>query len=181
MISRIVAVVGLTLAVVLAPLTIDAAPLGNQVGDAPSECLRFPAGSPGARQPWGGQALRDTLVAFPLSAHRLGPLMASYAYATDLHLNGAVHVVIIGKATDPRTAALWRGAQAAVRPGKTIAAYDPDGIDADRLPAPVAAMLRQQAGAPGPRAYVCSGTVCSLPQQDADALRELVERLARRP
>ena len=124
---------------------------------------------------------RDTLAAFPLSVHRLGPLVASYAYAADLQLNGAVHVVIAGKATDPRTDALWRGALRAFRPGKTVAAYDPDTIDLGRLPAPVAAMLRQQAGTPAPRAYVCSGTVCSLPQGDADALRGLVERLGRRP
>jgi hypothetical protein len=124
---------------------------------------------------------RDALAAFPLSAHRLGPLVASYAYAADLQLNGAVHVVIAGKATDPQTDALWRGALRAFRPGKTVAAYDPDTIDLGRLPAPVAAMLRQQAGAPEPRAYVCSGTVCSLPQGDADALRGLVERLGRRP
>ena len=54
-----------------------------------------------------GQALD----AFPLSAHRLGPLAATYAYAVDLHLNGTVHVVIAGKATDPRTTALRRSAR----------------------------------------------------------------------
>ena len=124
---------------------------------------------------------RDTLAAFPLSAHRLGPLAASYAYAVDLHLNGAVHVVIAGKATDPRTGALSRGALRAFRPGKTVAAYDPGTIDPDRLPAPVAAMLRQPAASSEPRAYVCSGTLCSLPQQDPDAVRGLVERLGRRP
>jgi len=41
-------------------------------------------------------------------------------------------------------------------------------------------MLRQTDGAE-PRAYVCSGTVCSLPQTDAERLRELVERLGRKP
>jgi len=124
---------------------------------------------------------RDTLAAFPLSAHRLGPLTASYAYAADLHLNGAVHVVIAGKASDPRTGTLARGALRAFRPGKTVAAYDPETIDPGRLPAPVAAMLGQPAAVSEPRAYVCSATLCSLPQQDADALRGLVERQGRRP
>ena len=67
------------------------------------------------------------------------------------------------------------------RPGKTVAAWDPDTIDPARVPAPVAAMLRQQAATSEPRAYVCSGTVCSLPQRDAVALRGVVERLGRRP
>ena len=92
-----------------------------------------------------------------------------------------MHVVIAGKATDPRTGALARGALRAFRPGKTVAAYDPRTIDPGRLPAPVAAMLGQPAAVSEPRAYVCSGTVCSLPQLDPDALRGLVERLGRRP
>ena len=124
---------------------------------------------------------RETLAALPLSAHALGAQLASYAYAADVHTGGAVHVVIAGQPMDPRTAALWRGALRAFRPGKTVAAYDPDAIDATRLPPPVAAMLRQALGEAGPRAYVCSGLVCSLPQRDADALRGLVERLGRAP
>jgi uncharacterized protein YyaL (SSP411 family) len=123
----------------------------------------------------------DTLTAFPLSAHRLGPFVASYAYAVDVHLNGAVHVVVAGRANDPRTGELWRSALQAFRPGKTVVAYDPATIDLGLLPAPVAAMLRQQAASPEARGYVCSGTVCSLPQGDATALRSLVERLGRRP
>jgi uncharacterized protein YyaL (SSP411 family) len=44
----------------------------------------------------------------------------------------------------------------------------------------VAAVLRQQRGLDEPRAYVCSGNVCSLPLSDAERLREMVERLGRR-
>jgi uncharacterized protein YyaL (SSP411 family) len=123
---------------------------------------------------------RDTLAALPVPAPQLGWRFATYAYAADLHVNGALHVVIAGKTPDPRTRGLWRGALRAFRPGKIVAAYDPDLIDAAAVPAPVAAMLRQTAGA-DPRAYVCSGTVCSLPQNDAERLRELVERLGRKP
>lgn len=127
-------------------------------------------------------AATDTLAALPASALPLGPQVATYAYAADVHVNGALHVVIAGKAADPRTRTLWRGALRAFRPGKIVAAYDPDLIDAAAVPAPVAAMLRQTSGAE-PRAYVCSGTVCSLPQTDAERLRELVEYLGggRRP
>jgi uncharacterized protein YyaL (SSP411 family) len=123
---------------------------------------------------------RETLAAIPVSAHRLGPLAAGYAYAADVHVNGAVHVVVAGKAPDPLTRVLWRGALRAYRPGKIVAAYDPAGLDASAMPAPVAAMLRQTVGS-DPRGYVCSGTLCSLPQSDGERLRELVERLGRRP
>lgn len=123
---------------------------------------------------------RETLAALPGSARPLGPRAATYAYATDVHVNGALHVVIAGKAADPRTRMLWRGALRAFRPGKIVAAYDPDVIDAAAVPAPVAAMLRQTPGAE-PRGYVCSGTVCSLPQAGAEGLRDLVERLGRKP
>jgi len=124
---------------------------------------------------------RDTLSAMPLSAHRLGPLVATYAYAADLQVNGALHVVVAGKTADSRTRVLWGGALRAFRPGKIVAGYDPDTSDPATVPPPVAAVLRQQADAPEPRAYVCSGTVCSLPQSDAERLRDLVERLGRRP
>ena len=123
---------------------------------------------------------RDTLGALPGAAQPLGPRFAAYAYAADVHANGALHVVIAGKAPDPRTRVLWRGALRAFRPGKIVAAYDPDVLDTAAVPAPVAAMLRQTDGAE-PRAYVCSGTVCSLPQTDAERLRDLVERLGRKP
>ncbi len=59
--------------------------------------------------------------------------------------------------------------------------YDPDTSDLAAVPPPVAAVLRQQTAVREPRAYVCSGNVCSLPQTDGDRLRELVERLGRRP
>jgi uncharacterized protein YyaL (SSP411 family) len=124
---------------------------------------------------------RDALLAMPPSADRPGPRIAGYAFAADVHVNGAVHVVIAGKTSDARTRALWRGALRAFRPGKTVAGYDPDGSDLASVPAPVAAVLRQQPDTAEPRAYVCSGTVCSLPQSDAERLRELVEGLGRRP
>jgi uncharacterized protein YyaL (SSP411 family) len=124
---------------------------------------------------------RDTLLALPRPPQPLGPALAGYAYALDVHLNGAPHVVVAGKAGDARTRALWLGALRAFRPGKIVAGYDPDVSDLGTVPAPVAAVLRQQAHVAEPRAYVCSGTVCSLPQSDARQLRDLVEQLGRKP
>lgn len=122
---------------------------------------------------------RDTLAAIPIPAE-VGPSLATYAFALDLFANGAPHVVVAGKAGDARTRSLMRGALAAFRPGKIVAGYDPETSDVATVPPPVAAVLRQQAEAGEPRAYVCSGTVCSLPQNDPERLRELVERLGRR-
>jgi uncharacterized protein YyaL (SSP411 family) len=87
---------------------------------------------------------------------------------------------VAGKATDARTRGLWRGALRAFRPGKIVEGYDPETSDLATVPPPVAAVLRQQTDASEPRAYVCSGTVCSLPQSDPERLRELVETLGRR-
>jgi uncharacterized protein YyaL (SSP411 family) len=123
---------------------------------------------------------RETLAARP-AAPPLGPALAGYAYAVDLVANGVPHVVVAGKTADPRTAALLRGGLRAFRPGKIVERYDPEVSDLAAVPPPVAAVLRQQVAATEPRAYVCTANVCSLPQTDGDRLRELVERLGRRP
>ena len=117
---------------------------------------------------------RETLAALPPSP-TLGPALAGYAYAVDLVTNGVPHVVVAGKSADARTDALMRGALRAFRPGKIVERYDPE------VPPPVAAVLRQQVAQAEPRAYVCTGNVCSLPQTDGEGLREMVERLGRRP
>lgn len=124
----------------------------------------------------------EALSALPGAARPPGPRHAAYAYAADVHVNGALHVVIVGQAPDARTRALWRGALRAYRPGKIVTGYDPAVIDAAAVPPAVAAMLRQTAGAE-PRAYVCSNNLCSLPQTDPERVRELVETLGggRRP
>ena len=123
---------------------------------------------------------REALAALPVAAHPPGPSLATYAYALDVLLAGAPHVVVAGRAADARTRGLWRGALRAFRPGKIVEGYDPDTSDLGSVPPPVAAVLRQQTEVSEPRAYVCSGTVCSLPQSDPERLRELVESLGRR-
>jgi uncharacterized protein len=123
---------------------------------------------------------RETLAALP-PAQPLGSALAGYAYAVDLSVNGAPHVVVAGKTADARTAVLLRGGLRAFRPGKVVERYDPELSDLAAVPPPVAAVLRQQAAVTEPRAYVCTGNVCSLPQSDGERLREMVERLGRRP
>jgi uncharacterized protein len=123
---------------------------------------------------------RETLAALP-SAQPLGSALAGYAYALDLVVNGTPHVVVAGKTSDARTGVLLRGGLRAFRPGKIVERYDPEKSDLAAVPPPVAAVLRQQGAQTEPRAYVCTGNVCSLPQSDGERLRELVERLGRRP
>ena len=123
---------------------------------------------------------RETLAALP-PAQPLGSALAGYAYALDLSVNGAPHVVVAGKTADARTGVLLRGGLRAFRPGKIVERYDPELSDLAAVPPPVAAVLRQQSAQSEPRAYVCTGNVCSLPQSDGERLREMVERLGRRP
>ena len=123
---------------------------------------------------------RETLAALP-PAQPLGSALAGYAYAVDLSVNGAPHVVVAGKTADARTGVLLRGGLRAFRPGKIVERYDPEQSDLAAVPPPVAAVLRQQSAHTEPRAYVCTGNVCSLPQSDGERLREMVERLGRRP
>ena len=101
---------------------------------------------------------RDTLAALPRSAQPLGPRVATYAYAADVHVNGALHVVITGKAADPRTRMLWRGALRAFRPGKVVAAYDPTSSTWRRPGAGAPCCDRRPGGAARVRVR---GTVCS--------------------
>jgi hypothetical protein len=122
---------------------------------------------------------REALAALP-AAEPLGAALAGYAYAADLAVNGAPHVVVAGKTADARTGVLLQGGLRAFRPGKIVERYDPDVSDLAAVPPPVAAVLRQQAAVTEPRAYVCTGNVCSLPQSDGERLRELVEQLGRR-
>ena len=123
---------------------------------------------------------RDTLASLP-AAQPLGLVLAGYAYALDLAVSGVPHVVVAGKTADARTGALLKGGLSAFRPGKIVERYDPDASDLSAVPPPVAAVLRQQAAQTEPRAYVCTGNLCSLPQSDGERLRELVEQLGRRP
>jgi len=92
----------------------------------------------------------------------------------DYHLNPPAHAVIIGKRSDPSTVALWRAALGAFRPGKIVAAYDPTKAELAQLPSTVAGAARKGLEDGKPMAYVCVGSVCSLPTGDPLAVSSLV-------
>ncbi len=114
------------------------------------------------------------LRAFAGTAPQYGRYAAGYALAVDLHLHPPAHAVIIGARSDSRTQALWHAALAAFRPGKIIAAYDPALVAPTELPPPVAAAMRTTRAAGLPQAYVCVGTVCSLPTAEPKEVGTLV-------
>jgi len=109
---------------------------------------------------------QETLKAFAGSASKFGYLAGTYALAVDLYRNPPTQAVIIGRKADPRTLALWRAALGAFRPGKIVAAYDPDEVKPETLPPAVAAALGDAKAAGVQRAYVCVGVVCSLPSSE---------------
>lgn len=120
-----------------------------------------------------------TLKAFAGSAYRFWHLVATYGLAVDLYLNPPTQAVIVGRKADPRTVALWRAALGAFRPGKIVAAYDPDEVRPESLPPAVAAALGDARASGGPRAYVCAGIVCSLPSSDPKETASLVQTFGR--
>jgi hypothetical protein len=122
---------------------------------------------------------RETLAALDGSASRLGPLVATYAYAADLYSRGSVHAVIVGRRDDARTRFLWREALAAFRPGKTVIVYDPARTDPGEVPPPAAAMLARATVDQAPRVYVCTASLCSLPTWEAARARSLIETFGR--
>lgn len=120
------------------------------------------------------QRAEQLLEAFAGSSAGSGRFAATYALAVDLHLHAPAHAVIIGSRSDPRTRALWQAALAAFRPGKIVAAYDPDRVTLAELPPPVAAAMRNTRAVGAPQAYICVGTTCSLPTTDPTAVGRLV-------
>ena len=102
-------------------------------------------------------AARETLRAFAGApgSHRIHA--ASYALALGLYLDPPAHAVIIGKRSAPETGALWRAALRAYRPGKIVAAYDPEEVKIESLPPAVAAAVRIGQQDRKAKAYVCVG------------------------
>jgi uncharacterized protein YyaL (SSP411 family) len=99
---------------------------------------------------------------------------ATYALALDLYLNPPAHAVIVGTRVAPETQALWTAALRAHRPGKIVAAYDPEEVAIESLPAAVAAAVRIGQHDRKAKAYVCVGPTCSLPTTDPEEAAKLV-------
>lgn len=125
------------------------------------------------------QRAKQILEVFAGSAPKSGAFAASYALAADLHLHPPAHAVIIGRRSDPRTLALWQAALMSPRPGKIVAAYDPDLVKRADLPPPVAAAMQAAQAAGVPQAYICVGIACSLPTTEPDAVSALVRTFKR--
>lgn len=126
-------------------------------------------------------AARETLRAFAGApgSHRIHA--ASYALALGLYLDPPAHAVIIGKRSAPETGALWRAALRAYRPGKIVAAYDPEEVKIESLPPAVAAAVRIGQQDRKAKAYVCVGPACSLPVTDPEKVMELVVSFGKKP
>lgn len=155
------------------PFVDDEMPAGNPLAAVVLERLHGLTTDPDYRR-----RAREVLAAFPGSAARLGPLVATYGYAADQFHRGSLRAVIVGAREDPRTETLWRAAARAFRPGKMVLTLDPASQERDWVPAPVAAVLAAATGGM-PQAYVCTGSVCALPVSDPDRVRALVEGFGR--
>ena len=124
---------------------------------------------------------KDTLRAFAGGAEPPGIRAAGYALALDFLLNPPPHVVIIGRRSASETQALWRAALKAYRPGKIVAAYDPDEVRADALPPAVATAVKIGKLDPRPKTYVCVGLACSLPTTDPKKVADLIKNFGKKP
>ncbi len=112
---------------------------------------------------------RETLAALAGQSEGLGSLGGALALALDLYVEPQAQVVVVGRGSDSRTLALWRRALAAFRPGKVVLLSDASRPPGPDVPEPVRAKLAASRAEAGPTAYVCAGTVCSVPLRDPAA------------
>ncbi len=120
-----------------------------------------------------------TLAAFAGAAKGSGLFGSSYAMALRMHLDKPPQTVVIGPAGEQLTQELERAAWHTYRPGRVVASYDPEVVDLENLPPPVAAAARVFADDPEPRAYVCVGTTCAPPTSDPAQVATLVRDYGR--
>ena len=94
----------------------------------------------------------------------------------DRLIRGSVDVVLVGPRKDERTQALAGAVFAKWLPNRTVAWLDPD----DETSRAACALLAADKPAHDvPVAYVCHGRTCSLPVSSPDALRALLDEVAR--
>jgi uncharacterized protein len=105
-----------------------------------------------------------------LAGSAAGSTLGTLGLALEEHARGDTIVAIAGDRADRRTAALWRAALAAYRPGKVIVRVDSPQLKGGALPPALAAMYRASRGRKVPLAFVCAGTACANPVADASAL-----------
>ena len=106
---------------------------------------------------------RLTIETFAGRARDEGAFMAALGIAAQEYLEYPTTVVVIGSAGDPVAASLHRAALTTFRPGNIVLRIEPDRVDRDQLPAAVRPVLDGVGPERWPLAFVCSGTICSLP------------------
>jgi uncharacterized protein len=112
-----------------------------------------------------GELLDD----FAAAAGRIPTAVATYLRAVDWATSPVTTVVVVGSGA-PRDDDLFRVALETYRPRTVIRRFEPAGLDPDRLPPELRAMVTADA----PRAYVCAGRTCAAPVADPEALRTLL-------
>jgi uncharacterized protein YyaL (SSP411 family) len=124
------------------------------------------------RRPDYEEAARRTLEGFSGDEEVMGHFAAAYARAVDLLLDPPVEVRIVGDPAQPATAALHIAALALPVAARTVDVLHPSR-DAARLEALILP------AEPSPAAYVCHGTLCSAPVQEAGSLLAAVVETAK--
>jgi hypothetical protein len=124
------------------------------------------------RRPDYEEAARRTLEGFSGDEEVMGHFAAAYARVVDLLLDPPVEVRIVGDPAQPATAALHVAALALPVAARTVDVLHPSR-DAARLEALILP------AEPSPAAYVCHGTLCSAPVQEAGSLLAAVVETAK--
>jgi uncharacterized protein len=107
-------------------------------------------------------------------AGELGLHAATYLLAVDWLVNPAAHLVVVGEAGDPTSTAMHHAGLAAFLPRRVVQFLSPADAQRRSLPAALRSMVTDRAS---PRAYVCTGTTCSPPADDAPAWTATLDSL----
>jgi len=124
------------------------------------------------RRPDYEEAARRTLEGFSGDEEVMGHFAAAYARVVDLLLDPPVEVRIVGDPAQPATAVLHVAALTLPVAARTVDVLHPSR-DAARLEALILP------AEPSPAAYVCHGTLCSAPVQEAGSLLAAVVETAK--
>jgi uncharacterized protein YyaL (SSP411 family) len=102
--------------------------------------------------------------------------VATVGTALEYRTNGYATVAIIGGPPAGRVDALTNTALATYRPGKTVIRVSSDAGAIATLPPAVRAMLEASRGKNSELAFVCAGTACATPVDNAAKLASVITR-----
>jgi uncharacterized protein len=120
-----------------------------------------------------------TLEAFVGLIPQYGLFAATYGLAALLHARHPLQVVVVGPATDPKSAELETAANEIYRFGKAVLRVTPERLASPSLPPALRETLPHLPAAAGldaaePQALVCVETTCHPPVADPEALKSLL-------